>query len=156
MVRLHFPCQSFARLLITNFRRTGQTKSLSKEERILFSKLVIALDDDDKEEIVRLMKVAGFRSRRMDPGRYCTAIESVIFIALPIFCLDVIYLYAKVGYDQDNKELTKGMHIQIVSARDLPGVAAELSLNSLYLITVQSSWKNCKSKTPSSSYRSHF
>jgi predicted unusual protein kinase regulating ubiquinone biosynthesis (AarF/ABC1/UbiB family) len=72
-------------LLISNSRRTGQTKSLSKEERILFSKLVIALDDDDKEEIVRLMTVAGFRSRRMDPGMYYTAIESVFFISLPIF-----------------------------------------------------------------------
>jgi hypothetical protein len=128
MVRIHFKWQSFASLLITNFRREGQTKSLSKEERILFSKLVIALDDDDKEEIVRLMTVAGFRSRRMDPGRYCAAIESVFFISLPMFCLDVIYLYAKVGYDQDNKELTKGMHIQMVSACDLPFLPNFLSI----------------------------
>lgn len=32
---------------------------------------MIALDDDDKDEIVRLMKMAGFRSRQMDPGAIC-------------------------------------------------------------------------------------
>jgi hypothetical protein len=37
--------------------------------------------------------VLGFKSQHMDP--------------------EVIYLYAKAGYDQDNKELTKGMHIQM-------------------------------------------
>ena len=35
---------------------------------------------------------------------------------------EVIYLYAKVGYDQDNKVLTNGMHIQMfmeeLEARD--------------------------------------
>jgi hypothetical protein len=36
---------------------------------------------------------SGFKSQHMDP--------------------EVIYLYAKVGYDQDNKELLKGMHIQM-------------------------------------------
>lgn len=53
----------------------GQTKSLTKEQRHLFAKLIIALDNDDKDEIVRLMKEAGFKSERMDP--------------------DVMYAYAK-------------------------------------------------------------
>jgi hypothetical protein len=43
--------------------------------------------------VVRLMKEAGFQSKYMDP--------------------DIIYLYAKVCYDEDNKELTNGKHIQL-------------------------------------------
>ena len=39
------------------------------------------------------MTEAGFRSKRMDPN--------------------IIYLYAKVCYDEDNKELTNGKHIQL-------------------------------------------
>jgi len=39
------------------------------------------------------MKEAGFQSERMDP--------------------EVIFLYAKVSYDQDSKELTNGKHIQM-------------------------------------------
>jgi aarF domain-containing kinase len=71
----------------------GQVKKLSKEKRHLFSKIIIALDDDNREDIIRLMKEAGFKSEKMDP--------------------EVIYLYAKVGYDQDNLKLTKGKHIQL-------------------------------------------
>lgn len=71
----------------------GQVKRLSKKLRHHFCKIIIALDDDNHEEIIRLMKEAGFRSNQMDE--------------------EVIYLYAKVGYDQDNRELTKGMHIQM-------------------------------------------
>jgi len=37
----------------------GQVKRLSDDVRHLFCKLVIALDDDNKEEIVRLSKEAG-------------------------------------------------------------------------------------------------
>lgn len=36
---------------------------------------------------------AGFQSQRMDPG--------------------VIFMYAKVAYDQDSRELTNGKHIQL-------------------------------------------
>jgi predicted unusual protein kinase regulating ubiquinone biosynthesis (AarF/ABC1/UbiB family) len=71
----------------------GQVKKLSKEKRHLFSKIIIALDDDNREDIIRLMKEAGFKSQKMDP--------------------EVIYLYAKVGYDEDNLHLTKGKHIQL-------------------------------------------
>jgi len=80
----------------------GQVKRISREKRHLFAKIIIALADDDRERIVELMKEAGFKSQRMDP--------------------EVIYLYAKVGYDMDNKELTKGKHIQMfmedLQARD--------------------------------------
>jgi predicted unusual protein kinase regulating ubiquinone biosynthesis (AarF/ABC1/UbiB family) len=68
-------------------------KKLSKELRHLFSKLIIALDDDNREDVIRLMKEAGFKSEKMDP--------------------EVIYLYAKLAYDQDNLQLTKGKHIQL-------------------------------------------
>jgi predicted unusual protein kinase regulating ubiquinone biosynthesis (AarF/ABC1/UbiB family) len=71
----------------------GQVKKLSKETRHLFSKIIIALDDDNREDVVRLMKEAGFKSQKMDP--------------------EVIYMYAKVGYDLDNLQLTNGKHIQL-------------------------------------------
>ena len=71
----------------------GQVKEITKEKRHLFAKLMIALDDDNRDQIIALMKEAGFKSKRMDP--------------------DVIYLYAKVGYDQDNAALTGGKHIQM-------------------------------------------
>jgi aarF domain-containing kinase len=53
----------------------GQVKTLTKQQRHLFAKIIIALDNDDKAEIVNLMKEAGYRSERMDP--------------------DVMYVYAK-------------------------------------------------------------
>jgi aarF domain-containing kinase len=71
----------------------GQVKTLTKEERHLFARIIIALDDGDKDKVIMLMKEAGFRSKRMDE--------------------EVIYLYAKVCYDQDSKELTNGKHIQM-------------------------------------------
>jgi aarF domain-containing kinase len=71
----------------------GQVKVLTKEERLLFCKLIIALADDDREQICNLMKEAGYQSKRMDS--------------------DIIYKYARVGYDEDNEELTEGQHIQL-------------------------------------------
>ena len=38
----------------------GSTKQMSKEKRHLFCKLIIALADDDREAIIRLMKEAGY------------------------------------------------------------------------------------------------
>ena len=37
----------------------GQVKFLSKEDRLLFAKLILALADNDKKKIVQLMKEAG-------------------------------------------------------------------------------------------------
>jgi len=71
----------------------GQVKFLSKQDRLLFAALIIALADDDRKRIVQLMKEAGFRSQGMDE--------------------DVIYRYAKVYYDEDNPDLTGGDHIQV-------------------------------------------
>lgn len=68
-------------------------KTLTKEQRHLFCKIIIALAEENKDTVVALMKEAGFQSKRMDPN--------------------VIYLYARVCYDEDNKELTNGKHIQL-------------------------------------------
>jgi len=71
----------------------GQVKKISKETRHLFARLLIALDDDNKEEIVSLMQEAGMRTENMDP--------------------EVLYLYAKVSYDTINDKILQGKHIQL-------------------------------------------
>jgi aarF domain-containing kinase len=71
----------------------GQVPVLPKEMRLIFCKLIIALADENKEDIVRLMKEAGYKSKYMDENN--------------------MYLYAKVGYDEDNIALTGGQHIQL-------------------------------------------
>jgi aarF domain-containing kinase len=80
----------------------GQVKRLSKETRHLFAKLLIALDDENKEAVVQLMQEAGMRTKRMDP--------------------EVLYLYAKVSYDEINDKILEGKHVQLfmedLEARD--------------------------------------
>jgi predicted unusual protein kinase regulating ubiquinone biosynthesis (AarF/ABC1/UbiB family) len=71
----------------------GQVKKLPDDMRLLFCKLTIALADDNRDDIIRLMKEAGYKSKYMDEEN--------------------IYLYARVGYDEDNEELTGGKHIQL-------------------------------------------
>ncbi|KAL3816331.1 hypothetical protein ACHAXA_011431 [Cyclostephanos tholiformis] len=71
----------------------GQVKVLTKEERLLFCKIIIALADEDKELVCSLLKEAGYSSKYMDH--------------------DVMYKFARVGYDEDNEELTEGKHIQL-------------------------------------------
>ena len=65
-------------------------------------KIIIALADDNRPEIVRFMEEAGYKSKYMNE--------------------DIIYKYAKVSYDEDNAELTEGKHIQVfmesLQARD--------------------------------------
>ncbi|GAX28066.1 aarF domain-containing kinase [Fistulifera solaris] len=69
----------------------GQVKRLTKEQRHLFCRLVMALDDDNFSEIVRLTKAAGYRSENMIP--------------------ECLYKYAVVAYDEER--LTGGKHIQL-------------------------------------------
>lgn len=69
----------------------GQVKRLTKEQRHLFCQLIIALDEDDFPEIVRLTQAAGYKSENMIP--------------------ECIYKYAVVAYDQER--LTGGKHIQL-------------------------------------------
>ena len=68
-------------------------KQLSKETRHLFAKLVIALDDNNKEAIIDLMKEAGMKTKNMNP--------------------EVIYLYAKVSYAEINDQILQGKHVQM-------------------------------------------
>ncbi|KAL9186640.1 hypothetical protein ACHAXT_005878 [Thalassiosira profunda] len=71
----------------------GQVKVLTKEERLLFCKMIVALANDDKDQICDLLKEAGYRSEKMDK--------------------DIMYKFARVAYDEDNAELTEGQHIQL-------------------------------------------
>jgi aarF domain-containing kinase len=71
----------------------GQVKRLSKETRLTFAKLIVALDDENRDEAARLIQQLGLKTKHMDP--------------------DVHYQYAKVSYDQDNMKLLGGKHIQV-------------------------------------------
>ncbi len=71
----------------------GQVKTLSREERLVFCRLILALADDDKDAVVKALKEAGYKSQKMDE--------------------DIMYTYARVAYDEDNETLTQGKHIQL-------------------------------------------
>jgi len=71
----------------------GQVKPLTKQQRHWFAKLMIALDDDNEEEVAKLITEAGYKSQKMDPK--------------------VMNLYAKVAFDNDSREITGGQHIQL-------------------------------------------
>jgi len=105
------------RLGLIDYGNTGQ---LTKERRVLFCKLIVALADDNREDIVRLMKEAGWESTKMDP--------------------EVIYLFAKVCYDEDNDKLTNGMHIQLfledLQARD-PIITTPKDFISIYQTSIR-------------------
>ena len=86
----------------------------------MFCRIIIALANSDREEVVHLMKQAGFQSKYMDS--------------------DVIYLYAKVCYDEDNKELTNGKHIQLFM-EDIQNMDPIISLPSKFLCFVIDSFE---------------
>lgn len=71
----------------------GQVKVLTKEERLLFCKMIVALADDDKEQICHCLKESGYVSKNMNK--------------------EIMYKFARVAYDEDNEELTEGKHIQL-------------------------------------------
>lgn len=71
----------------------GQVKSISKKDRILLCKLYIALDDDNRDEISRLMDESGFRTKYSKE--------------------DIMYKYCKLYLDQDNMALFGGKHMQV-------------------------------------------
>ena len=81
-------------------------------------KIIIALSNNDKPTIITLMKEAGFQSKYMDE--------------------DVIYKYAKVSYDEDNDELTNGMHIQMFM-EDLQSKDPILSIPDQYIMVGRAS-----------------
>lgn len=70
----------------------GQVKKITKKDRIIMCKLVIAMAEEDQDEVVWLMKETGYRSKNMDP--------------------DIMYKYCRVSFDEDNMKITNGMHIQ--------------------------------------------
>eukprot|EP00978_Attheya_sp_CCMP212_P006211 scaffold14035_cov55-Attheya_sp.AAC.2 len=70
-----------------------EVKRMPREMRLLMCKLIIALADDNKSDIVNLIKEAGYESENMDE--------------------DIIYKHTKVSYDEDNAVLTDGKHIQV-------------------------------------------
>jgi predicted unusual protein kinase regulating ubiquinone biosynthesis (AarF/ABC1/UbiB family) len=71
----------------------GHVKQLTKETRHLFARLVIALDNDDKGQVVSLMQEDEMKTKHMNP--------------------DVIYLYAKVSHAEINGQILKGKHVQL-------------------------------------------
>ena len=71
----------------------GQVKHLTKEQRHLFARLIIALDDNDKEQVAKCLAEGGYKSQKMDT--------------------DTMMLYAKVAFDDDSREITGGDHIQV-------------------------------------------
>ena len=70
----------------------GQVKQLTKDQRLLMCKLIIALANEDKEKVVELTAKTGYRSKYMDK--------------------DNTYLYSKISFDEDNNKITNGVHIQ--------------------------------------------
>ncbi|KAL7546219.1 hypothetical protein ACHAWF_009558 [Thalassiosira exigua] len=71
----------------------GQVKVLTKEQRLLFCEIIVALADGDKDRVCELVREAGYKSEKMDR--------------------DIMYRWAIVSYDEDNEELTEGKHIQV-------------------------------------------
>jgi aarF domain-containing kinase len=80
----------------------GQVKRLTKETRHDFAKLIIALDEDNKDDIFLLTKELGFKTKNMNP--------------------EIFYLWSKVSFDQDNHQILGGKHVQLfmedLEARD--------------------------------------
>lgn len=70
----------------------GQVKQLTKDQRLLMCKLIIALANEDIEKVAELTAKTGYRSKYMDK--------------------DNTYLYSKISFDEDNNKITNGVHIQ--------------------------------------------
>eukprot|EP01103_Thecamoeba_quadrilineata_P006992 TRINITY_DN1675_c0_g1_i2.p1 TRINITY_DN1675_c0_g1~~TRINITY_DN1675_c0_g1_i2.p1 ORF type:complete len:507 (-),score=90.32 TRINITY_DN1675_c0_g1_i2:276-1736(-) len=66
----------------------GQVKSLSRKEKRSLARFIVALAEDDKEEIVRLARGMGYETQKNDPY--------------------VIYKSSVVGFDRDGPEVCEG------------------------------------------------
>jgi aarF domain-containing kinase len=71
----------------------GQVKRIPKENRVFIAKICLALLKDDSETVIALQKECGLETKNMDPW--------------------VIEKYARVAYDNDRREVTGGMNIQL-------------------------------------------
>ncbi|KAI8617245.1 ABC1 family-domain-containing protein [Chytriomyces sp. MP71] len=70
----------------------GQIKILSTEERLFVARLYKALADEDRAELKRLSIEGGYKSKFNDQ--------------------DVIFKMARVGFDQDGRQVTDGLNLQ--------------------------------------------
>eukprot|EP00178_Gracilaria_changii_P006428 TRINITY_DN210_c0_g2_i1.p2 TRINITY_DN210_c0_g2~~TRINITY_DN210_c0_g2_i1.p2 ORF type:complete len:540 (-),score=100.10 TRINITY_DN210_c0_g2_i1:10444-12063(-) len=70
----------------------GQVKHMSLEDRIIYAKLIVAINRDDRDEVVRIMKdEVGFRTKNMDG--------------------DIIYRTAAFFNCRDSEDVTLGMNV---------------------------------------------
>ncbi|KAI0566184.1 hypothetical protein FGB62_11g213 [Gracilaria domingensis] len=70
----------------------GQVKHMSLEDRIIYAKLILAINRDDRDEVVRIMKdEVGFRTKSMDG--------------------DIIYRTAAFFNCRDSEDVTLGMNV---------------------------------------------
>ena len=69
-----------------------QVKSLCEADRLRFARLVVALNLDDRERVVRCFTAMGHRTRHNRP--------------------DTLYTMAKLMYDSNDGAVTRGKHIQ--------------------------------------------
>ena len=71
----------------------GQVKKLSREQIVILSKMMVALQEEDDEEIAKLIFEAGYITRDSRP--------------------DLAAKYARVTLDVDNKSVCNGKHVQV-------------------------------------------
>jgi len=93
----------------------GQVKRLTKEDRLLLCELIVALANEDKPEIVRLVKRAGYKSKNMDETwiyKYAKVSFGTCFVSY--FEKKTHLLAANtILPDETSRELTDGKHIQV-------------------------------------------
>ncbi|CAM9173352.1 unnamed protein product [Pylaiella littoralis] len=70
----------------------GQVKHMGLEQRVKLARLIVALDEDDREAVVAAYIDMGVRTKHMDP--------------------EVLYLHAKACFDCDHKDNLGGSNIQ--------------------------------------------
>lgn len=95
----------------------GQVKVLTKDERLLFCQIIVALADNDKNALVELLKKAGYKTRYMVClyilGQLSCCMNSYIHTTASMQDPNIMYRFATLAYDEDSAELTEGKHIQL-------------------------------------------
>jgi len=66
---------------------------LTRENIVILSKMMVALQEDDEPEMARLIFEAGYKTKGMRP--------------------DLAAKYARVSLDEDNKSVCNGKHVQV-------------------------------------------
>jgi aarF domain-containing kinase len=70
----------------------GQVKALTKEQRLYLAKFIVAIADQDRETILNLYKVSGYKSKYMNP--------------------EVMTRVAVVVFDRDGRDVCDGLNLQ--------------------------------------------